>query len=450
MVYDTVQREFVSRTCTYPIEINDISSHDAEGVFNVLLRLGHEIAEGYAIDVIALGGAWHTLLICDETMKPLTRTLSWQYMDAKNTTSVLRKNTDLVAEQYRNTGCMIHSIYPVYKMAHLRECGINTNNIRVCGQSTYIFYRMTNRRWVTPCMASGSAFLNVYTKDYDPGSIKIAGIERNQLGELHESTETAPLNAESASVLGVRQGIPVIQPCADGALNQIGSMAGPHDMTISVGTSAALRLDIVDFDINNKKQSTWLYLSPYSWMLGAATSGACNCVDWMIHGISENMYSYDKLENGYKAGTEPPFFMPFIFGERCPGWNDEKRGGFFDISPHHTVFDMYHSVLEGVIFNIYQCYCEICEVAGKPSQILLSGGILKSRVWTQMAADIFERPLTCDPTDQSSLLGAAYLAEKIITGKHYISAACKNVIYPSENISYRDRYNQYLKYYELI
>ena len=30
-----------------------------------------------------------------------------------------------------------------------------------------------------------------------------------------------------------------------------------------------------------------------------------------------------------------PVFLPFLFGERCPGWCDSRRAGFYQVKASH-------------------------------------------------------------------------------------------------------------------
>jgi len=92
-----------------------------------------------------------------------------------------------------------------------------------------------------------------------------------------------------------------------------------------------------------------------SWISGAAISGACSCVDWFRNGVSPAL-SYDELESRAADQESAPVFLPFVFGERCPGWHDERKGGFEDISAEHGLGALYRGVLEGVCFNLKQCY----------------------------------------------------------------------------------------------
>lgn len=448
MVFNSESGVKAIKSLPYPPQINDTATQDADGVVKTVLDIGRAVSEGYEIDAISPCSTWHSLLVCDRQMQPQSRIYSWQYRGAKQTVNRLLEDKELVRQLYQDTGCMVHSIYPVYQMAHLRENGLDTGTIRVCGQGSYLYYRLTGKRQTTPCMVSGSAFLNVHTKDYNPMSMELAGIKKEQLSELCASAGYAPLREDMARLLGVKAGIPVLLPNADGAMNQVGSLAGKRDMTVSIGTSAALRMNVDSSDIYNSRHSTWMYLSPHSWMLGAATSGACNCVDWFMQRFGCG-HTYNELAEKPADKEKLPFFLPFLYGERCPGWDDNKLGGFFEVGSEHSVHDLYQSILEGVLFNVYQCYREICAASQQPKKILISGGILNSPQWLRTAVNIFGRELVPDSTAQASMTGAAYLALETLNGGGIPERAYNPALKPEPELVelYRVRYRKYQEYY---
>ena len=51
---------------------------------------------------------------------------------------------------------------------------------------------------------------------------------------------------------------------------------------------------------------------------------------------------------------------------------------------------MYYSLLEGILLNLYHCYIILTDVMDTPREIRISGGITNSKMWLQMAADIFQ------------------------------------------------------------
>lgn len=455
MLYDTSTGAFEEKTKPYGKMHDEGVLHDAETVFTCMTEAGKAISRGKEVDIISLSGAWHSVMLCDKNMNPVTSVYPWSYMGASKICRNLRNTPKFVDEYYKSTGCMVHATYPFFKLLHLREQGYELNKYFVMGQGTYNNYRLTGRRVTSRCLASGSGLLNIHTKEYDEKYLQMAGIEKEQLSALTDSSQTFPLSGQGADMLGQREGIPVVITNADGGLNQIGVGAIQENvMTFSVGTSGALRISTAG-PIIPKSRGTWCYLSPRGWLSGAAISGCCNCIDWFVERVAGGEVDYGQFEKDTEKILETPVFLPFLFGERCPGWNDERSGGFVELKPHHSVSDMYRSVQQGILFNLYHCYRLLTEVSGEPEKIRLSGGILHSKVWTRMCVDIFGKEMEIDETKQSSLMGAVVLAREIIGDLKDIGEykpLTKEVIKPdmSRNKQYAEQFKKYLSMYEAI
>lgn len=414
MVYCSERGVLDIKTEAYFPEYSDVETHDAEGVFQQTIRLGKNISKGYNIDAISLCGTWHSVLLCDKQMKPKTKTFSWAHTKSAKIAAKLRRDTQFVKKYYQSTGCMVNATYPAFKLLFLKEQGMDFKNTYVLGQGSYNFFRLTDERVVTRSMASGSGLLNIHTKEFDKDVLDLIGIKEEQLGRLVDYDEVFPLTEEGAKLLDLKAGIPVLPTNPDGALNQVGAGALKNGiMTFSVGTSAAIRLS-TDKPIIPENPSTWCYLSPVSWLSGAATAGGCNCIDWIKGKYFDKTVTYSHIESKKYNISDMPVFLPFIYGERCPGWRDDRRAGFFDINANHDVFDMYYSVMEGIIFNIYHCYEILTEINGEPEKIKLSGGILNSKFWTQLCCNIFGKEMEVSKLEQTSVLGGAALALKVL------------------------------------
>lgn len=86
-------------------------------------------------------------------------------------------------------------------------------------------------------------------------------------------------------------------------------------------------------------------------------------------------------------------------------------------------------------------------------KIMLSGGILRSELWTQMCADIFQRELyLSNVTEQASLIGGIVLAMKevgMIEKPEDFKAKITGVIRPDKDsrLFYERKYIKYLEVY---
>jgi xylulokinase len=116
-----------------------------------------------------------------------------------------------------------------------------------------------------------------------------------------------------------------------------------------------------------------------------------------------------------KAEASPPgangvLFLPYMRGERSPIWNPLARGVFFGLSLDSTKGDMIRSMLEGTAYGLRQ-NLEIAEqqLGLIVKELRVVGGGSKSRIWSQIKADVLRRHVTTLSQQETAVLGAAML-----------------------------------------
>lgn len=455
MLYDPATGAAETATEPYGASICADGLTDTEQVFLRAARLGRTLAAGREVAAVALCATWHSVAVCDGGMRPVTRTYNWNYMAPSEMCRRVRADRPLASELYLRTGCMPHVTYPREMLRYLGEAGVSLRGRLLPSQGAYNFYRLTGAFRESVCSVSGGGFINIAALDYDDFALDYCGAERGQMGALCGYRDALPLTPAGAELLGLDAGIPVVPAHADGALNQVGDGAAARGrMTMSVGTSGALRFT-TGRPALPKERSLWCYRGAADYIAGAAVAGACNCVNWYRDSFLRGAFSFDELERGAALPDDPPVFLPFLFGERCPGWRDDRRGGFVDVRPEHNAADLYLAVQRGVLFGMYQCYEALTANMGAPESICLSGGILNSGVWMQTAADLFGRELLLSRNADASLMGAAALG-MCAAGLADDPAACAlpgaergRAVAPraAETERLRDQYRRYLDWY---
>lgn len=449
-------------------DVADGPSQSADGIVAAALDvLGQAVKAADAmqasIEGIGITGTWHSLLLLDADRNPIGPIKTWADLSGAESVAPVRLEEDFVRTFYHRTGCMVHAMYPVWKWFHLRatEPELTSCASFLSSQVEYLFESLTGAQGVSRCVASGTGLLNINTLDWDDDVLEIAGIRREQLNPLVEAFHTAPLSHSIAESVGLRSGLPVTVGCSDGAMNQV-AVGGFEErtMSMSVGTSGALRAAHAEPRIP-PTPSTWCYyLFKGKRLAGAAVNNGTNCVDWFLNRAGHRARDadvYEAFSRGVKEVElgDAPFFIPFVFGERCPGWRENRRGGFVGIHAAHDEFDLYHAVLEGVLFNMRQCYEILEDLGGKPERILLSGGIMNSKEWAQMAADIFGREILASGVANDSTVGGALVALQAVTGGNQAEVyrpaiASRLVPRHRECRAYQRRYQRYLELYDLM
>lgn len=443
--------EYRAKAYSEAVNVND--NHNIRKLFRELIEIGRQVAGGHDISAIAVVGTWHSMVLCDEKIEPVTPCYTWKSTLGSEITRDIRSDEKLTKELYTSTGCMVNTTYPLYKLVHLYRNNFDVSKCRILFENDYIFYRLTGEIATSKSAASGSGFLNIRELKWNDLSAKISGIKTSQLPPLFDYDMSAPLKKDIAQLLNVEPGIPVTISQADGAMNQLGAGAlALGRMTLSVGTSAAARM------VRKKPslkipEGTWCYYAPTSWIGGVATAGATSCLDWFMKNFAREI-GYKELEDNLTIKKDGPFFMPFLFGERCPGWNDNRKGGFVGLNGGHDIRDLYAALLEGVLYNLYHSYLYLVKECGNPEVIFLSGGITNSKVWMQMIADIWQRSFTVKETSQASMLGGAAIALNILRQidditKFNLDGDEALVIHPRKEMAgfYAERFEKYKKLY---
>lgn len=443
-----------------PVSVSGVTWQEPEGIFSAAIKCLQGVTK-YAtapIQGIGLAGIWHSMLLLDESRKPLDLIRTWADLSTASFIQNIKQDDSIASDFYQRTGCIIHGMYPIWKLYGLNQARspLLSKVHYVSSQIEYLFQRFTGDVRVSACTASGTGFFNIHSTTWDQKLVDLAGIRLDMLAPLAEADYYAPLSSEIATLTGLKAGIPVTIGCADGALNQIGSGAmAPGVMTLSVGTSSAVRV-VTPTPLLGARRGTWCYyLMNGQRLAGAATHGASN-LEWFMR-----QFGYTDQDHSRLAAVameldvdDGPIFLPFIFGERAPGWNEERGGSFVGMRSSHGEAHLYKAVLEGILYVLYHSYLQLIGIATEPEQIRMSGGILKSKYWSKMAADIWGLSLFTTGNVHESTLGAALLALQACGG---LSAKDFNPplvgrIDPDKRLHslYQKRFARYIEVYDAL
>ena len=455
LLYDTERGVVRVSTSPFPQTISRGGVSQTEQITRWTLENGAKVAAGQPVAAIALCGTWHNVAVCEENLCPLGETYSWDFVEPQASCAQLCRDEARTDWLYRRTGCMVHSSYPRQQLLYLWQQGMELSNRRLMSQGGHLFYTLTGTWCESVSMASGSGLVNLQTLQYDEEVLNWMQLRKAQLPPLVSYEQTCPLTIQGAQWLGLQPGIPVVPPYPDGALNQLAAGAmKPGRMTLSVGTSAALRV-AVDAPVLPQNRQLWCYYGVNGWITGAAVSGAGNCINWFLRDCLQGKWSYGDFEKEIGSIADLPVFLPFLFGERCPGWQSGRMGGFVDVLPEHGILELYKGMQLGILENLLQCYTPLTDMTGKPERILVSGGILHAPQWLQMLADVFEQAICCDDMVHASTMGAVALALTAAGAAAQPENALSNCLEqmrqvvpnPERSAYYRHQYERYLRWY---
>lgn len=99
-------------------------------------------------------------------------------------------------------------------------------------------------------------------------------------------------------------------------------------------------------------------------------------------------------------------FHPFIYGSNV---QPSARAGFYGLGGWHRRADLLRAVFEGICFS-HLNHVQKLRSAVSDKEAFIAGGGKRSRIWTQMFADILNVPIQVTEGDELEALGCAITA----------------------------------------
>jgi gluconokinase len=277
-------------------------------------------------------------------------------------------------------------------------------------------------------MASGTGLFNQERRDWDDEVLAAVGVRREQLSPVAPATEpVAGLTGEWARRLPALRHVPWFPAWGDGACSNVGCGCGtPDRVALMVGTSGALRVLFPHRPPGPPPWGVWRYCVDASRVLfGGALSNGGNLVAWM----------YDTLRLGPPAEVEAALaamapdahgltLLPFLAGERSPGWAAQVVGSIVGLRWHTRPLDLLRAGLEAVACRFALVHRLLEPLLPPEHRIFATGGaLLRSPVWLQIMADALGRPVVVTEELEASSRGAALLALEALGALPDLAAA---------------------------
>lgn len=282
----------------------------------------------------------------------------------------------------------------------------------------YLTYRLSGAFVTDRSEASGTGYFDADANEYLVDFLQVIDPHRDWqamvprvLGPQDVAGELQPGPADE---LGLSPGIPVGVGAGDQHASAVGLGIQPGELTISLGTSGVaftLTPDPVRDPsglINGVAAVTGGFLPL------ACTLNAAKVTDTFARLLGVDHAELTRLALA-ATGAEGPVLVAYLDGERTPNRPD-ARGLLTDLTTEATREQMARAAYEGVVFGLacgVQRLAE-CGVDTAGNAFAVGGGA-RSRAYTQLLADILQRPVRVTEVDEITARGAAVQAAAIAT-----------------------------------
>ncbi len=406
--------------------------------------LGSSKIDPSTIGSIGISAQGETLIVVDERGEPLMNAIVWLDNRAQEEAEILAEEFGH-ENAYRITGQV--RIVPTWPAAKILWIKRNMPEVfrraaRFLLIEDYFIFRMTGKLVCEGSLVCSTVYWDIIHKVWWKEMLCYLGISEAQLPEIRESGEAVgTLKPEVASELGLSPDTVV----ATGALDQACGAIGVGNISpgiVSENTGAALAIcAVVDRPVFDPRgcMPCHYHGMPDVYMAHTFTTGGM-VLKWFRDGFCQQEMSvgaltrtdaYDLL--GQEVASVPPgcdglVMLPHLQGALAPESNPKAKGVFYGFTLHHSKQHFIRAIMEAIAFAIRR-NIDILEGLGiKVAEIRSLGGGSRSAIWTQIKADVTQRPVYTMENEEAACLGAAILSG-VATGVYpSLEQACSRMV----------------------
>jgi gluconokinase len=150
-------------------------------------------------------------------------------------------------------------------------------------------------------------------------------------------------------------------------------------------------------------------------LLGGALNDAGRLAAWLRETLS--LPAEKRLDAALRAAPAEttPAVLPFLTGERSPGWAAGATAAFVDITAATDALALWRGAMEALALRYALIASQLAEVVPQAERVIASGGVVETTPgWLQVVADALGRPVTRSAERNATLLGTALIALDVL------------------------------------
>jgi glycerol kinase len=279
----------------------------------------------------------------------------------------------------------------------------------------YLLWRLTGGR-VHATDASRTLLFNIHTGQWDDTLLKLLRVPRSMLPEVKDSsaefgTTTPDLFGGPIKVSGIagdQQAATIGQACFT---------PGMMKSTYGTGCFALLNTGATPVKSNNKLLTTIAYQlgGVRTYALEGSIFVAGSAVQWLRDGLGIIKHAAETGPLADKSDSmQSVYLVPAFVGLGAPYWNPRVRGALFGLTRNTGPAELAHATLESVCYQTYDLWAAMRadwpDASAATIVLRVDGGMTASDWTMQRLADLLDAPVDRPMIQETTALGAAYLA----------------------------------------
>jgi glycerol kinase len=403
--------------------------HDPEEIWNSTVATCRDAlkkADLTAGDIAAIGitNQRETVVVWDRaTGHAVHRAIVWQDRRTADICARL-KDEGHEPEITAKTGLIIDPYFSGTKIAWILDHVSGARERAMRGEllfgtvDCYLLWRLTGGKVhaTDATNASRTLLFNIHTGVWDDDLLKLLRVPRAMLPEVKDSShrfgETTPdLFGGTIAVCGIagdQQAATIGQACfAPGMIKS----------TYGTGCFALLNTGSSPVASKNKLLTTIAYQlrGKRTYALEGSIFVAGSAVQWLRDGLGVIKQAADTGPLAEKSDpAQDVYLVPAFVGLGTPYWNPRVRGALFGLTRNTGPAEFAHAALESVCyqtFDLWEAMRADWPEAKTANIVLRVDGGMTASDWTmQRLADLLDAPVDRPIVQETTALGAAYLA----------------------------------------
>jgi glycerol kinase len=399
--------------------------HDAEEIWRTqfeMLRQTLDVISPETIAAIGIANQRETTVVWDRmTGKPLYNAIVWQCRRSADICRTFKDNGWEKAIRTK-TGLVLDPYFSGTKLKWLLDEYPSIRKKAECGEAlfgtidSWLIWNLTGGavHATDYSNASRTMLFNIHTLDWDDDILAEFGIPRAMLPSVKPSSW---IYGHTAALDGILQGIPITGAAGDQQAALFGQGCFAEGMAKNTYGTGCFILQNTG---NSPMMSQKGLLTTVAWGLGDQVTYALEgsvfvggaVIQWLRDGLGI-IADADETEAIARSvdDTGGVYFVPAFTGLGTPYWDPHARGMIAGLTRATGKAHIVRAALEAIAYQSKDVLHIMEEESGIPlTELRVDGGAVKNSFLMQFQADMLGVNVTCPKVNETTALGAAFLA----------------------------------------
>jgi xylulokinase len=421
--------------------------------------LVRELAAGTDVAAVGFSGMVPCVILLDEEGRVLRPSI--QQNDARAAPQIDRLRDRLAgARVLERTGSPVtqQSVGPTLMWLADEEPDRWSRAATVLGSYDLMAFRLTGEPGVESNWALESGLYDLETGDWAHDIVKAAGADPGLLPPIRRPDEVVgTVTEEAARATGLPAGTPVVAGSADHVASAFAAgILEEGDLLVKLGGAGDILLATEEPLVDGRLYLDF-HLVPGRYLPNGCMAASGSLIRWFQAELAgeASLQDLDREAEEAGPGAGGVVALPYFLGEKTPINDPAARGAFVGLHLGHGRGHLFRAVLEAVAFGFRHHVDVFAERGHPPTRVRVTDGGARSRVWTQITADVLGLPLQRVASTASSALGAAFAAGMGVGAfadwkeiERFV--AVTDVVEPGDSRAYEAAYRRYRALYPAL